>query len=103
MFVTSKNWLEAVLLMINSFGGFEAALFVSGETRDPRKDAPIALLVALTTATFLYVSVQYVVIHTLPTATTARLASPLPWESKGTSRLFSRLFTHVFALPMSRS
>ena len=71
MFVTSKNWLEAVLLMINSFGGFEAALFVSGETRDPRKDAPIALLVALTTATFLYASVQYVVIHTLPTATTA--------------------------------
>lgn len=69
--VTSKNWLEAVLLMINSFGGFEAALFVSGETRDPRKDAPIALLVALTTATFLYVSVQYIVMHTLPTATTA--------------------------------
>src|SRR5258708_18441825 len=71
MFVTSKDWLEAVLLMIHSFGGFEAALFVSGETRDPRKDAPIALLVALTTATFLYASVQYVVIYTLPTATTA--------------------------------
>jgi APA family basic amino acid/polyamine antiporter len=71
MSVTSGDWLEAVLLMINSFGGFEAALFVSGETRDPRKDAPIALLIALTSATFLYVAVQYIVIHTLPTATTA--------------------------------
>ena len=71
MVVTSGDWLEAVLLMINSFGGFEAALFVSGETRDPRKDAPIALLIALATASFLYVAVQYVVIHTLPTATTA--------------------------------
>jgi amino acid permease len=61
--VTSGDWLEAVLLMIkNPFGGFEAALFVSGETRDPRKDAPIALLIALTTATFLYVAVQYIVI-----------------------------------------
>jgi amino acid transporter len=57
--------------MINSFGGFEAALFVSGETRDPRKDAPTGLLIALATATFLYVAVQYIVIYTLPTATTS--------------------------------
>lgn len=71
MSVTGRDWLAAVLLMINSFGGFEAALFLAGETRDPRKDAPIALLIALATATFLYVAVQYVVIHTLPTATTA--------------------------------
>ena len=71
MSVTGRDWLAAVLLMINSFGGFEAALFLSGETRDPRKDAPIALLIALATATFLYVALQYVVIHTLPTATTA--------------------------------
>src|SRR5260370_38870990 len=69
--VTRGDWLEAVLLMINSFGGFEAALFLSGETRDPRKDAPIALLIALATATFLYIAVQYIVIHTLPTATSA--------------------------------
>ena len=71
MSVTSGDWLEAVLLMTTSFGGFEAAFFLSGETRDPRKDGPIALLIALTTATFLYVAVQYIVIHTLPTATTA--------------------------------
>lgn len=71
MSVTRRDWLDAVLLMINSFGGFEAALLVSGETRDPRKDAPIALLIALTTATFLYASVQYIVIHTVSTATTA--------------------------------
>jgi APA family basic amino acid/polyamine antiporter len=71
MSVTRRDWLDAVLLMINSFGGFEAALLVSGETRDPRKDAPIALLIALTTATFLYASVQYIVIHTVSTARTA--------------------------------
>lgn len=69
--VTSGDWLVAVLLMTTSYGGFEAAFFLSGETRDPRKDGPIALLIALTTATFLYVAVQYIVIHTLPTATTA--------------------------------
>jgi APA family basic amino acid/polyamine antiporter len=69
--ITTTDWLEAVLLMINSFGGFEAALFASGETRNPRRDAPIALLMALGAAMFLSVAVQYIVIHTLPTATTA--------------------------------
>jgi basic amino acid/polyamine antiporter, APA family len=71
MSVSSGDWLAAVLLMTTSYGGFEAAFFLAGETRDPRKDGPIALLIALTTTTFLYVAVQYIVIHTLPTAATA--------------------------------
>jgi APA family basic amino acid/polyamine antiporter len=62
---TAANWFEAIILLVYAYGGFESALFVSGEARDPRKDAPIALLVALLTATLLYVAVQYVVIHTL--------------------------------------
>jgi len=66
------DWLAAVLLMVYAYGGFEAALFASGEASNPRKDAPVALAIALTTATLLYVAVQYVVIYTLanPAATT---------------------------------
>jgi amino acid transporter len=67
--ITASDWLAAVLLMINAFGGFEAALFVAGETRDPRKDAPIALSIALITVTLVSIAMQYVVIHTLPNAT----------------------------------
>jgi amino acid transporter len=66
--ITTADWLQSVLLMINAFGGFEAALFVSGETRDPRNDPPIALLIALVTATVISIGMQYVVIHTLPHA-----------------------------------
>ncbi|HMK23288.1 MAG TPA: APC family permease [Terriglobales bacterium] len=66
--ITTASWFSAVLLMIYSFAGFEAALFVSGEIRNPRKDAPVALLIALLGVTVLYVAVQYVVIHTLPLA-----------------------------------
>lgn len=65
---TASDWFEAVILMVYAFGGFEAALIVTGEARNPRKDAPFALLVALLTVTLLYISVQYVVIHTLPNA-----------------------------------
>jgi basic amino acid/polyamine antiporter, APA family len=69
--VTRGDWLDAILLMINSFSGFEAAFLLSGEARNPRRDAPIALFITLATATLLFVAVQYVVIHTLPTAATA--------------------------------
>src|SRR5215472_6404145 len=43
---TSADWFEALLLMIYSYGGFEAALIASGETRNARKDIPFALFVA---------------------------------------------------------
>ncbi|HKS75036.1 MAG TPA: amino acid permease [Terriglobales bacterium] len=68
---TKTDWYEAILLMINSFGGFEAALFLSGETRDPRRDAPISLFIALTAVTVLYAAVQWIVIYTLPDAAAA--------------------------------
>src|SRR5215470_8587887 len=66
----ASDWFEAILLMCYSYAGFESALIVSGEARDPRRDAPMALLIALLTATALYMSVQYVVIHILPDAAT---------------------------------
>jgi len=68
----ARDWFAAVLLMVYAYGGFEAALFASGEASNPRKDAPSALAIALVTATLLYVAVQYVVIYTLanPAATT---------------------------------
>jgi APA family basic amino acid/polyamine antiporter len=64
----AADWFEALILIVYAYGGFESALFPSGEARDPRKDAPIALCVAVITATFLYVALQYVVIHILPHA-----------------------------------
>jgi amino acid transporter len=65
---TSTDWFEAVLLMMYSYGGFEAALIASGETRDARKDIPFALFTAIAATTLLYIAVQYLVIHTIPNA-----------------------------------
>jgi len=66
----ASDWFEAIILMCYAYAGFESALIVSGEARDPRRDAPMALVIALVTATALYMSVQYVVIHILPQAAT---------------------------------
>jgi len=65
---TPSAWFEAVLLMMYSYAGFDAALIASGETRDARNDIPIALLLAIAGTTLLYVAVQYLVIHTIPNA-----------------------------------
>jgi amino acid transporter len=64
----AADWFDALILMVYAYGGFEAAFLVSGETRDPRKDAPFALAVSIATATIVFLALQYVVIYTLPNA-----------------------------------
>src|SRR5690242_7409896 len=65
---TSSGWFEAVLLMMYSYAGFDPALIATGETRNTRKDIPIALFSAIAATTLLYIAVQYLVIHTIPNA-----------------------------------
>lgn len=61
-----RDWLDAMFLLVFVYGGFESALMPASEVKDPRRDTPMALLVALVTCTTLYGLVQWIVIHTLP-------------------------------------
>ncbi len=61
-------WLQAVLFLVYSYGGFEGAIIVTGEAKDPRRDAPFALFVALATVTAVYTLIQVVVVGTVPNA-----------------------------------
>lgn len=65
---TPSAWFEAILLMLYSYAGFDAALIASGETSDARKDIPVALFSAVCATTILYITVQYLVIQTVPNA-----------------------------------
>ena len=56
-----RPWLDALLLLVFAYGGFEAALVPLGEARDPRRDAPFALAVTLLVCGTLYSLVQLVV------------------------------------------
>jgi APA family basic amino acid/polyamine antiporter len=64
--LTAKNWFEAILLLVYAYGGFEGALFVGGESTNPKRDTPIALLLALVVVCLIYTGVQFVTIATLP-------------------------------------
>jgi APA family basic amino acid/polyamine antiporter len=66
--VPGRNWLEAVLVLMFAYGGFEGAVIPMAEAKDPRRDAPFALLTALVTVTLLFCVIQYVVVAVLPGA-----------------------------------
>jgi APA family basic amino acid/polyamine antiporter len=70
-------WLEAILLLVFAYGGFESALLPLGEAKNPRRDAPLALFTALGLCALLYTLVQVVVIAVLadPAASDRPLAA----------------------------
>jgi APA family basic amino acid/polyamine antiporter len=73
--IPARNWFESILLLVYAYGGFEGALFVGGETKNPRADTPVALLRALAAVCLIYTAVQFVVVTLLPAA--AASARPL--------------------------
>jgi APA family basic amino acid/polyamine antiporter len=64
--VSANSWFAAILLLVYAYGGFEGAVFVGGESINPKRDTPIALLLAVAAVTIIYTSVQFVTVATLP-------------------------------------
>jgi amino acid transporter len=61
----------AVLLLVYAFSAFEMVVVTGGESRDPRRDLPYALLAAIALVALFYVAIQTVAIGTLPGLATA--------------------------------
>jgi amino acid transporter len=74
--IEPRDWLEATLVLVYAYGGFEAVLLASGEMRDTRHDVPIALMIGVASVAVIYMLVQVVVSGTLsdPGATQRPLA-----------------------------
>lgn len=68
---SAATFSAVALQLMFAFGGFEGAVVLGGESRDPRRDFPFALFVALAVVTTLYVLIQAVCIGTLPTLATS--------------------------------
>ncbi len=66
--ISGASWFQAMLLLVYAYGGFEGALFVGGETTNPKRDTPIALLLALFAVAVIYTAVQFVTVATLANA-----------------------------------
>ena len=62
----------AVLMLLYAYMGFEAAVIPAGETKDPQKSVPFALLIGLGFCAVLFIIVQTVAIGTLPELGTSK-------------------------------
>jgi basic amino acid/polyamine antiporter, APA family len=60
------TWRDVLLLLFFAYGGYEAAMNPLGEARNPRRDAPFALFMALAIITLIYTIIQWVVAGVLP-------------------------------------
>ena len=59
-------YASAIIVAIYAFAGFESAVIPAGEMKDPKKNAPFALLTAIGIIVAIYILVQIVAIGTLP-------------------------------------
>lgn len=63
---STGTFSAAVLMLLYAYMGFEAAVIPAGETRDPQRSVPFALLTAVGFCAVLYLLIQLVAIGTLP-------------------------------------
>jgi len=63
---TTGDFSKSVLLLVFAFTGFEMATVPAGEVRDPQRNLPRALLIALFVVAALYITIQIVCVGTLP-------------------------------------
>ncbi len=64
--VDSGKFGEAILILVYAFAGFEATTIIAGESREPRRDLPFALLGSLAIVAVLYILIQIVSVGNLP-------------------------------------
>jgi APA family basic amino acid/polyamine antiporter len=57
---------QSVLLLVYAFTGFEMATIPAGEVREPQRNLPRALIIALFVVAVLYILIQIVCVGTLP-------------------------------------
>lgn len=88
-----SGWLRMLLLLMFAFGGFESALIPMGEAKDPKRDAPFALMVGLGLVTLVYLAAQLVVLATLtdPAANNRPLAAAARAMLGGKGAMFMTL------------
>jgi amino acid transporter len=67
----NADFAQAVLLLGFAFVGWESVVVTAGETHDPQRDLPFALIAGLSAVAVLYLLIQMVCIGTLPQLSTS--------------------------------
>jgi len=69
---SSSDLSTSALLLIFAFGGYEVIPVPAGESKDPRRAVPFALIMTITVVTVVLAMVQVVALGTLPSLPTSK-------------------------------
>ena len=61
-----SSFSQSTLLLVYAFTGFEMAIIPAGETRDPQRNLPFAILASLALVAVVYILIQVICVGTLP-------------------------------------
>ncbi len=62
----ATNWLNALVVLMFAFGGFETAIIPLAEAKNPRRDVPFALLIGLIVIASFYALLHFIAMWTVP-------------------------------------
>jgi amino acid transporter len=102
----SKDVLLAFSLAVLAFGGFEAAAPLAEETRNPRRNVPLAVLGAVVVSGIIYVIGSYALVTAFGVGHAAALASdpnPFHTAAKAFAAFVAPLITWVFLSSVTSS
>lgn len=67
-YITSAPFFISLFYVMYSYAGWNAATYIAGEIRDPRRDLPLSMLIAVAVVTLLYVLLNVVFLYATPVA-----------------------------------
>ena len=93
--VAPSSWVLALIPVMFSYSGWNAAAYVAGEIRDPGRNVPLALGVGTVTVVVLYLLLNMLYIYALPVAELAAV------EVRVVDAAAERLFGAAVAAPLA--
>ena len=93
--VTPSSWVLALIPVMFSYSGWNAAAYVAGEIRDPGRNVPLALGIGTVTVVVLYLLLNMLYVYALPVAELAAV------EVRVADAAADRLFGAAIAAPLA--
>ncbi len=93
--VLASSWVLALIPVMFSYSGWNAAAYVAGEIRDPGRNVPLALGVGTVTVVVIYLLLNMLYVYALPVADLAAV------EVRVVDAAAERLFGAAVAAPLA--
>jgi APA family basic amino acid/polyamine antiporter len=96
--VTTSGWLLALVPVMFSYAGWNAAAYIAEEIRDPGRNVPRALALGTTAVVLVYLAINVVYLYALPVSTLTTLQGGVRIVDAAADTLFGSFAGNLMAL-----